>query len=93
MEWSYAACLDADEYLPRGETRPFELDEPKWCVSGFHHERAHTNSLKNVSSASAAPTYCDAAGDTRVQNSLNSVLSKNANALTILPSRMVRNHA
>jgi hypothetical protein len=43
--------------------------------------------------SSAKVRFYGAAGVTRVQSSLNSTLSKNANALTILSSRIVRNQA
>jgi hypothetical protein len=36
----------------------------------------------------AQPPYCAGEGDTRAQKSLNSTLSKNANAFTTLSSRM-----
>jgi hypothetical protein len=45
------------------------------------------------SNAACESGHCEFAGVTRFQNSLNSMLSKNANAFTILSSRKVRNHA
>ena len=47
----------------------------------------------DAGAADQRDTYFEAAGATRVQKSLNSTLSKNADAFTIFPSFMSRNQA
>lgn len=75
-------------------SRVFVLPNPSGRNANFTHAEmlAAFRSLRRYAGVVRPPRY-GVAGCTRVHNSLNAVLSKNAKALTILPSRMVRNHA
>jgi hypothetical protein len=57
------------------------------------HPPGRIDAVLTTVASSMKVRFYGAAGVTRVQSSLNSTLSKNANALTILSSRIVRNQA